>query len=364
MCKFKFVLLLFLGASFSVSGAALFSEGKNLLLLPPPTNVTVNEVGSTWARLSWDPVPGAAGYHVITRLAGSGTTVDDQIYFGMNANAHVQNLSAGNEYQSEIWTIDQLGDESESSSFSDFYETIIIDVVTNDFTVPSTCPTVCTLTTSNSCDFDWSGTTATKFTIRVMDISGTVVCGFKVVKTGDITAAIQPTTIGSGPTKFQFFESDNSTKLRITYKQEVAATIECSYLVGVQNIAKIKRLGGDSNKYPIYKHESCGGGGMLQGGADSRDAEEFQEPIELLTEFSASPNPFTESVLIQLPFADPYQPTSVNLYDLNGRMINRLLIPAGISNFNLSTETLAPGMYLLNAILNQEIHSLKLIKTQ
>ena len=71
------------------------------------------------------------------------------------------------------------------------------------------------------------------------------------------------------------------------------------------------------------------------------------------------PNPVSDNLSIEL-LLEENKTVEVALIDLNGKLIKKFSIANGINNFNL--HDLAPGEYILNAILESEKKSWKLTK--
>lgn len=361
--RFKFLFLACL-ISFSPMAphAAPISLTTNdhLLVLSPPAYLNVDEVGPTWAKLSWPLVSGAIGYRIITREVSSGTIVNNQVVMGVFGLATVPGLTPGLTYQSEIKSIDSNNQESETSTFSNQYDAIIIELVTNDFSAPSTCPAVCQLNVS--CSFDWGYFAVTTFTIHNTSTQNQVIRGFKITTFGEDIVRVQGTQTGSGQQYFQF-EVVDERYLVIRYAGAIVATLEASKAVASQN-GLLSRYGTNNNlDYAILKRKCTGGGGGGTGMGDFGDRDEYED-IYVKNSLIASPNPFIDELQLQLPVSNKEQVVNIALYNLQGQVIYRRSVTADTQSLTIPTQNIQAGLYMVQATLGDQIFSIKAIKTQ
>ena len=153
--------------SSSASFSSDHNSKHNFMLLPPPASLDIVAIGPTWAKLTWPTVAGAASYNVITRDVSNGNIVDNQTISSINPpQATVLGLVAGVTYQSEIRTIDSNGEQSESATYSDDYQAIVIELVGSGFSVPfglSNGPCTVGFNLSDACDYNWAPSNFTYF---------------------------------------------------------------------------------------------------------------------------------------------------------------------------------------------------------
>jgi hypothetical protein len=118
---------------------------------------------------------------------------------------------------------------------------------------------------------------------------------------------------------------------------------------------------GDNNlTYQILKLSEPHG---LNSSADNR-AEIQLDDKSVSSTLSASPNPFTNTLEVKIPYATTENDVKVNLYDLQGRLMLSEKTPGGTQIRSLSTENLLPGLYLLRVDTGDRSETIKVVKTQ
>ena len=79
---------------------------------------------------------------------------------------------------------------------------------------------------------------------------------------------------------------------------------------------------------------------------------------------NATPNPFTNFLDVEIPFATDENDIKMSLYDLQGSLVLSVKTPGGSQIRSLSTENLIPGLYLLRVESGDRSETIKVMKTQ
>lgn len=178
------------------------------------------------------------------------------------------------------------------------------------------------------------------------------------------TAIIRYNTFDSdccnGPNKYFFnedsgeyatiaYNSDSPLKARLTVKKDLNLSV--GYL--------FRKISADNKpeEFRIFKLIPPPEGHC----AADRDNEPFETTSSTL---SASPNPFTNTLEVKIPYATTENDVKVNLYDLQGRLMLSEKTPGGTQIRSLSTENLLPGLYLLRVDAGDRSETIKVVKTQ
>ena len=81
-------------------------------------------------------------------------------------------------------------------------------------------------------------------------------------------------------------------------------------------------------------------------------------------QLAVSPNPFSNRLEINIPYATEENDVKVQLFDPHGRLILSQVTAGGLQIRSLDTEVLQPGMYLLRVETGERAETVKVIKTQ
>ena len=125
---------------------------------------------------------------------------------------------------------------------------------------------------------------------------------------------------------------------------------------------RIVRLGAYDGNDDQYDYSYCGTPPQHRPGKYKARDEDASENVA--SPLSATPNPFTNQLDIQIPFANINENIELNLYDLQGRRVMALHAPGDQQTITLKTEQLLPGMYFLRAESGGVIQTVKVVKTQ
>ncbi len=371
--KFLVSLICLLGAINSIAGTATPPCNE-----PAPVNYHITDLFTNEIRVAWDVPPNAPfEYNIKVFETSSGNMIQDFNIPGNLTIARAVNLQPGTEY--EIRTAPVCSDGSISHYFaSSIGTTLIIELVVNGFNLPNTDPTCGLLYKDEYCEADPEEDKIVVFRIR--SISNPNVGRFFGVYNADDECTTSKIKVYPGSSPFQFYCNQSTSPIctgqQVTIKlngdKKAVFSIwnetngSPKHLYCTENIAsgyQIVRYG-DYNGVFDPVGGNCGtGGGDRSTKANAQD-EDFWASIPSSPSLSANPNPFTNQLDIQIPFANINETIALHLYDLQGRIAMTMQVPGDQQTLTLSTENLSPGMYFLRAESGGIIQTIKVVKTQ
>lgn len=339
-------------------------SNEDICTLSPPAFVSVVEVGTSWLKLTWGPVAGAAQFHIITRDASVGTVYNDIYVSGAVNGASISPLPTGSTVICEVRPVCNTGQEVSPGAFSKPTGIIVIDIVVSGYESPGSY--------FNGCEMGF----------RVLGVGG---CPVKLDGSSEYFRVKHPVNAD----QFHDFEAffDLATKVMhitpspashpfFTFIYEDGHHVKIKYWNLEVPIARITvtsttpggvdgflfREGIENNlQYTIKKF---GPGQIWQSPSledrDALNANQFMESSTL----SASPNPFTNLIDVQIPYSTEENDVKISLYDLQGRFVQSQLFPGGPQLRSLSTIDLTPGLYLLRVDTGSKSETIKVMKTQ
>jgi hypothetical protein len=133
----------------------------------------------------------------------------------------------------------------------------------------------------------------------------------------------------------------------VTTLQNMTVTLEDTKLNAFQNVQEgfeyvfTAEAGDNQDRFKVHFNL------IDNSGIDNQNASVFQ----------LFPNPAEDNV--QITFSDAKTGYTIQLYDLNGKRLSAREIPSGTPNVNFSLETFAPGMYMMEAISEDGVRSVK-----
>jgi hypothetical protein len=343
----------------------------------PPAGLLVTQVGPSWIDLMWPSVSGVAQYHLVTYEASSGSVVSDMLVNqvpGVTMSARVNGLTPGNSYYAKIWSIcpsENGNSQSESYAVTPPVLIPILDLVQTGF---QTCQDMASWPEGNevlfdlppgapaNCTFAWNPT-PTYFRIKKVG-SSNVAMEFSVEVQGTM-AIIRNNTFDSdccnGLNKY-FFGEETSEFVTIAYNtaNSLKARITIKHSPPTSPNGLLYRTLDTDNKideFKIYK--------LIPPPETNCSADRSDVPVTTTTDaLSASPNPFTNTLEVKIPYATPENDVKVSLYDLQGRLMLSEKTTGGTQIHSLSTADLLPGLYLLRVDTGDRSETIKVVKTQ
>jgi hypothetical protein len=340
----------------------LTPEWKVSCNLPAPTNFISKGIGSTTVKLHWDYQPDAVGGYRIQTFRSSDNLLVSTIVKGQDIlEVVVDGLASNTEYYSRISSI--CSDGSYSTNYSEVeFITLIVELVVIGYQGSNTSP-VCTINSNGgSCMFSNASGFINKFKVT----RGAIVTYFGVeFKPGRIqvlrpysdpyfTFSCDGTSFPS-PTKCTvstFVEmdllEDYFGSFLVLGGEEYTATLSATFVQGCQNCS-IQYLGGSFEnglQAPPTTYE-----GQRSGLPNTPD-------------FAAvMPNPFNDR--LQVWVDDPsVESVQCQLFNINGQKVLDQQFQGAQDTYELITENLANGFYLLRVEANGMVQTLRVIKAE
>lgn len=366
--KFKLFVLLVLAVLTGTLSAGPIPVNNNpvtpaedVCTLPAPSMLMVTEIGTSWFKATWTPVTGAHQYQIITRDASNGNVLNTTFVPGSINIATVSGLNPGMSVVPEIRSVCYGGELSPGQTIGPTTGIIVIDVVGSSYSPSSRYSNDNCLMQygfPGGCNITNDGT-STEFSISD---GGNNIAYFNAYKNANGYVSIKRENT---PFPFSFHNDGDGKYISINYN-------------GTQSVAKIstsvatasgqRRLfrcdltecdGGNNDNYPIHRVIATG---MTQSSLDARNEQE--QSFDLANQVSATPNPFTDLLEIQIPFATPENELHLALYDLQGRMMMSQHIANGGPLQTIETGHLPTGVYILRVECAGKAETIKVVKTQ
>lgn len=342
------------------SNAASTPTGAQLCNLPPPSFFTMISAGPTWATLSWNSVPSAMAYHIITTEVATGNVVDDSTVPANTNSLTITNLTHSTEYESRIWSVCANGQDGQSYTAT-FWRSIILDLIVLGYEVPDSCLMErCTLVevgTNKGCRYPWTSTAATYFKVRKKN--GGPEHHFMLKTPGNVLNVYPEINLNS---PFSFHEIDGEFLLIYHSDNPLRpiARISTAYLSQLQEGELFRTLpvGENHPEFEIVQLEICSE--PAPGGEERGKME--PAPAAFVV---ASPNPFTDQLTVQItPLTDASEQVTLRLFDMQGFEVFASQTPGGPQKHMIPTANLSPGVYFLRVETAAQIQTIKVVKAQ
>ena len=115
----------------------------------------------------------------------------------------------------------------------------------------------------------------------------------------------------------------------------------------------------------LYVYTASGLWGVTKEQKVGRSTKAFamNESSENTNDLNLYPNPFVEQINLEIS-TEESSTCNWSIYDMNGKQVisgNQDLME-GNNTLNIDASTLAKGVYMLNAIINNEKHSFRILK--
>lgn len=339
------------------------AEMEDVCTLAPPAVFTIVQVGTTWADVTWSPVPGAVGYHIKTYESVSGNLVNDMFVTNVINGAKITGLAPDVSYFSKIWSVCSGQEDGPTAKTSSEFRTIIIDYVAQGYTHPAgieNWSAFCGNLGLGGCNYVYqnNGLSRTYFIIKKND-DYNIQLHFSLNVENHITM-VRANTADPDYLNGKFSFDDDGNFLYIYYGNPGVkiATLSISH-VGLSPTGLFFRV--QNGNLPGYTIDRLDPPGM---GFNTSDNGNEKEYLKSTTFLSASPNPFTNTIDLQIPYATPENDVNIHLYDLQGRLMLSEKTPSDTQIRILPSETLLPGLYLLRVNTGDKTETIKVMKTQ
>ncbi len=336
--------------------------------VPAPTNFHVVEMGVTTAKLAWNYQPDATGgYRIRTYRSSDHQLINTTLRAQDELDVTIKNLTAGTGYYFKINSRCENGEDSELNVIIEGY-TLIIELVVDGYEGPSNTLTRCTINDlEDFCEFDVEQTYHFKVQKGIYERKFGILATLGPNGITSIALRLKEYNNSNMPIKFycdQEYNSPNPTcnplyEVCIYYNSILLAKIG----VTIGNGAVASKL--FCTEYvsgAIYRVDPNGNGFADPGnGTHGTNPSPFSNDESLLV--SASPNPFTESLDVQISKYDA-EKISIHLYNLSGQKVLDQQFSGGQNQYTLSTQNLANGFYLLRIEADGNVQTLKVVKSE
>ncbi|HLP92747.1 MAG TPA: T9SS type A sorting domain-containing protein [Saprospiraceae bacterium] len=318
---------------------------------PAPANFAIVEATPFTLKATWDaPANYPAEYNVKVYVFLSDLLIQDFNIPGTATEVTAQSLTPNTKYKIIVTPVCNGGTYSPNSSADDA-TTTIIELVVSGFSVPSNPVINCTIENSmGDCELDPPGTYVVPFRIY-RTANPSIYHDFAAFKVSNdcqnYIVKYQP-NVPSG-SLFTFTKVGNANVSIKFNGNEVALVGFFNSFTTEPDILVALQLTSGNNGYKIERRTEPEGIPDANPGGSCPGSNRSAQEITLVPSITASPNPFSQMLNIQVPFATSIQETEITLFDLQGRQILKQSWPAGQMNIIVSTNDLIPGMYFLRA---------------
>jgi hypothetical protein len=341
--------------------------------LPAPTNFHPVWIGPDKVLTAWDlPSILPFEYNILVYKIGNPIPEQDFNIPGIKTDWLIENLAPNTKYEIVLTPTCGVNDPGKEPGVMQI-TTIITDLVAIGFT-PSNSTASCTMDDPNEfCAmapnpgylvtfklqhdnhpeinytlgfFRGSGVCSNK--VKLVANNSSIYSQFKVF----CNSSTSPNPGCSGEYVTITFQEVTIAKVFYVISAETSYQLGCSFLA---NGYSLSRIGG-----PAGAPSSLGACGNNLG--DDSDDREMSVPDEAV--LSAYPNPFTDQLEIQIPYAIGNENSGILLYDLQGRQIMTGSFPGDQQTIRWNTASLMPGMYFLRVQSGGIEQTIKVVKTQ
>jgi len=318
--------------------------------LPPPSFFSMIQAGPTWIKLSWSPVASAAAYHIITKEVVTGNVVDNRIVPASITSLVVDTLTPNTAYESRIWSVCANGQDGSNSNVA-LSRTIIIDVVIGGYPAPSECMMEeCELVdTTSGCSFLWASNAQTYFKIRKAT-SGPE--RYFMITTVDNRVKLYPDENENSDINFLGVDSSFVKMYCAGYSGPIARVVATrNPFTGSGELLR-HTTAENHQDFLVFRLVPC----------SSQGRSENQPPTTPVAFITATPNPFTEQLEVQVLFPVKSEQVLLRLFDRQGREVVVRQLPGGLEKHSLPTAELPPGFYFLRAESAGQTQTIKVVK--
>lgn len=321
--------------------------------LPAPFYVQVDEVGTSWIKLSWG---GNTSYkhRIRTYRASDNSLLNTKTVAAGTLNATIDSLPSGTEVYSIVNAICNDGLNSPFGTTSPTVVTMIIDVLIQAFT-PDQNDGGCSFAgISSSCTFSDNGTT-----FKIYRTSNASDFRYFRIKHGvgfNYKAEVQDSNSRDN-SSFDFLCADSSvpncsgpTNIYIWDVSGSAASLIGWFHTGV---------GPQTGTFYFTKDSLATTDFTIQKMKPARSSEEFSDNSHSF----AAPNPFSNSLDLFIGNKDA-EKIHLQMFDLSGRVVLDRQFTGGQKQFTLPTENLSNGFYFVRLETDGVVETLKVVKSE
>lgn len=344
------------------SNSASAPAGEQLCNLPPPSYFAMTSAGPTWVTLTWNSVPSAVAYHIITREVATGNIVDNSTVPANFTTLTINNLTPSTSYESRIWSVCANGQDGPTYTIT-FPETVILDLVVSGYQAPAGClQEACKLEKINQvCSFSWTSTATTYFKVRRKTGGGPE--HYFMLKTPGNILDVYPEINPNSP--FTFEEENNAGQFILIKCMGGPVARFSTVHLSLSQEGELFREGANENNldFVICKLETCNQG-RPAGSVPWQDSHKLKTAAAAFV--VASPNPFTDQLTVQINplVSDASEQVTLRLYDMQGFEVFASQTPGGPQIHKIPAANLLPGVYFLRVETATQVQTIKVVKAQ
>ncbi len=347
--------------------------------IPPPTALNVLNIGSDWVEVSWPSAPGASQYRLQAYDGASGNELGNPILVsGFTNSAVVSTVGNNGSAFVRIWSVCSGGDYNAASfTQSNLFDTIIIDVVVMGLNLPDyNHSEPVGVGILHGVNISWTGS-------REQFYVGYSYNGQPYGRRFDLNVKANNSpdqviiTIGdqgnTGENLVFLEENDlNNTPIRLAIGFRSSLSIPEDQATKIATLVALNTSSTPQGKWYksspgdplcVVEHRYLTSNSFQGGGSGQISA--IEDPNAFTSDpISATPNPFTHTVNIQLPESFSAAGTTMHLYDLMGRERLTYQSSAVQTECSLQTTSLQAGVYFLRLESGGKLKTIKLVKAE
>jgi hypothetical protein len=346
--------------------------------LPAPDSLYVDAIGSNWVIVSWDAVPGAFEYRLQAFDGDSGDPLDSPIFVDTTTLTALVSIGGnGGTAHVRIWSVCKGGGYNPSNyAQTGTFDTIIIDIVSSGFTVPSYNNTQVVGTgPAAGANISWTGNFEyfniqytyndslynRQFSLHVK-FNGTP--DRVIVRIGDHG------NLGEHILLIPEIENNNSIAISVRFRPVVSSPDSSAF-----NIVTLKPLVREPfTQGKIYRMSENSLNCIVERLYTSLPPMRPKSPSAVASErgsetlpavkWVVSPNPFRQDLTVQTPEASIPHGTVLRIFDVLGTEKMSIQLPADQSEHRISTPQLKAGVYFMHLESKGRVELLKVVKVE
>ncbi len=338
--------------------------------LPAPASVSIEEIGPTWAKITWVAATPNVEHRIRTYKSNGNILVSTIITPAGQLSTFVWGLVENETYYTIVNAICKNGENSPYGITTPEYTTITDELVVSGFTPLNNPRAVCWITSTSLYPNDrcalQSGVTST---FRIIQTNAPFnQRQFQASSNGGLLT-VQMDASNEGQGLFYRIQIDDHDpnfhgslyQIKLMNNQNPIATFRI--FKDDSNNYFLRRQSMDS-LYEIQRIIPCTG--CLQSGSSGSSTGFSTERTASTTSSHpaiASPNPFSESLDV-FPGNLYAENIHFQLYNLSGQKVLDQQFPGGQEQYSLSTASLSPGFYMLRIEADGEVQTLKVVKSE
>ncbi|MFN0176687.1 MAG: T9SS type A sorting domain-containing protein [Saprospiraceae bacterium] len=339
---------------------------------PAPLNFRVEDAGTDWVLLAWDPIlPNVVQHRVKTYLT-NGNILVSNIVVPANQNTQiVNNLIPGEQYYSTIYAICPDGTDSKYFMKVDHPDGFITELIVSGYTGSNNLPICGVNATGEYCEFPIAPNITTFFKFRHSNNYNLTrkFATYRESTSGKLRAKIDPAD-GDGIYQFRIDNQvpDDQGVPGIHFQ---VFTNGGTLLLGVFQLyyhysggQTVGRLICESitDDYEIVKITSSGNAmkppsDALQGSLEDRSS---LVPAQLA--LAVAPNPFNATLDVMVN-RSVQEKGNIQLLNLSGQAVLEQPLIVGQERHTIHTAHMPAGFYFLRIEVDGEIKTLKVVKS-